>query len=85
MEVLGYEDSPGLFGTAYAALPEDLKADTEKTRPSAGPDRELTVEERERIEWQQLRYEERDRTGSSCPETEARLKEIHKKRKQQRV
>lgn len=32
METVAYEDSPGLYGTAYAALPEDLRADMQRRR-----------------------------------------------------
>lgn len=76
VETLGHEDAPGLYGTAYAALPEDLRADMDGLRVSADPDRVLNAEDRERLELQELRYAERERTGSPCPETEAKLEEI---------
>ena len=81
VEALGGEGSPGLYGTAYAALPEDLRADMDEGRAVADPDRVLSAEDRERLELQELRYEERERTGSPCPQTEARLKEINEGRR----
>jgi hypothetical protein len=81
VETLAYEDSPGLYGTAYAALPKDLRVEMEQRRVSADPDRVLTADDEERLELQVLRYEERERTGSPCPETEARLREIHEERR----
>ena len=81
MESIAYEDSPGLYGTAYAALPEDLKADMGRRRVSADPDRVLSPEEREFLETMELRYEERKGTGDPCPQTEARFKELSEKRK----
>ena len=84
VEALGFEGSPGLYGTAYAALPEDLRADMDAGRAVADPDRVLSAEERERLELQELRYEERERTGSTCPETESRRKEIDEGRRARR-
>ena len=81
VEALGGEGSPGLFGTAYAVLPEDLRADMDAGRAVADPDRVLSAEERERLELYELLYEERERTGSPCPETESRLKEINEGRR----
>ena len=81
MESLGFEGSPGLYGTAYAALPQDLRTDMEKERAVADLERVLSDEERERLELYELRYEERERTGSPCPETEARLEEINEERR----
>ncbi len=81
METLGFEGAPGLYGTAYAALPEDLRADMEKERAVADPDRVLSEEERERLGLYELLYEERERTGSPCPQTEARLREINARRR----
>lgn len=80
MEGLGWEDAPGLFGTAYAALPEDLRADMDEGRAVADPERVLSEEERERLGLYQLLYEERERTGSPCLETEARIKELNEGR-----
>ena len=81
METLGYEDSPGLYGTAYAALPEDLRADMDNRRVSVDLDRVLSAEDRERLEAQELLYAERERTGSVCPETEEKLREINERRR----
>jgi hypothetical protein len=81
VETLAYEDSPGLYGTAYAALPEDLRVEMEEMRVSADPHRILSDEDKGRLELQVLNDEERQRTSSPCPETEARLREIHEKRR----
>lgn len=81
METLGHEDASGLYGTAYAALPEGLKADMDEGRVGAGPRRALSAEDRERLEVQELRYAERERTGSPCPETEAKFGEINERRR----
>lgn len=81
MESIAYEDSPGLYGTAYAALPEDLRADMQRRRVSGDPDRVLSPEEREWLETTMLRHEERESTGGPCPETEARFRELSERRK----
>lgn len=81
METLGWEGSPGLYGTAYAALPADLRADMDEGRAVADPDRVLSEEERERLGLYKLLYEERERTGSPCPQTEARLREMNEGRR----
>ena len=44
-------------------------------------ERVLSEEERERLGLYELLYEERDRTGSPCPQTEARLGEINARRR----
>ncbi len=80
METVAYEDSPGLYGTAYAALPEDLRADMQRGRVSADPDRVLSPEEREWLETTMLRHEERESTGGPCPQTEARFRELSERR-----
>ena len=80
MEALGHEGAPGLYGTAYAALPGDLRAGMDGRRVGAGPGRALSAEDREGLEAQELRHAEWERTGSPCPETEARFKEIDEKR-----
>ena len=81
MESIAFEDSPGLYGTAYAALPEALRADMRRRRPGADPDRVLGPEEREWLETTMLRHEERERTGGPCPQTEARFRELSERRK----
>lgn len=81
METLGYGDAPGLYGTAYAALPGGLRADMEEVRVSADPGRALSAEDQERMEAQELRHAELERTGSSCPETEAKLGELNERRR----
>ena len=81
MEYVAFEDSPGLFGTAYAVLPEDLRSDMQVRRPGPGPDRVLSPEQREFLETTMLRHEERERTGGPCPQTEARSKELSERRK----
>ena len=81
IETLGWEGSPGLYGTAYAALPEDLRADMDEGRASVDLDRVLNAEDRERLGLQELLYEERERTGSPCPETGAKLEEINERRR----
>jgi hypothetical protein len=79
MESMAEEDAPGLYGTAYAALPAGLRADMQKYRASANPDRKLTAENRERMEINVLHSVERERTGSPCPETAAMMKELNRR------
>jgi hypothetical protein len=50
-----------------------------KHRASADLDRKLTAEDRERMIINVLYGVERERTGSPCPETAARLKELNRK------
>lgn len=80
----GPVDSEGLYGTAYAVLPENLKWDADKGQifdPITVPlNKELTDENIEEIEVSVLLHEERERTGSFCPDTQNRMTEILRRR-----
>lgn len=78
------EKPEGLFKVSYMLLPDDLKAALKEGRISASgeEDVELTAEQREKMETNVLYMEEKRRTGSPCPETAKKLKEINERDRQ---
>jgi len=74
------EEPRGLFGAAFSLLPPDLKAELDGLWLRGEPNRPPSEGDRERAELRALRLEERARTGSPCPETEGRLREVERGR-----